>query len=102
MKDNKNEPGAISIVLIVVFLMAFGTFLSLMLDVSTKPAIAYHDVYYAVHVADTKGRKPVDYLSRHKLRGGTLVELPTLYQVRYHDNGKVEDIGIAYQPWWRK
>ena len=43
----------------------------------------------------------LDMLERHRLHGGNIVPLPTLYQVRYYDNGAVEDIGITYQPWWK-
>ena len=85
-----------------VLLLALGAFLMhIHLTAKPLPSQGYRDEFYSVHVTDTKGRKPVDYLSRQKLRGGELKELPTLYQIRYHDNGKVEDIGIAYQWWWR-
>ena len=84
------------------FIIGVSVVALIFIEPTKKTINAYHDVYYAVHVSDTKGRNPVDYLSRHKLRGGEIVELPTLYQVRYHHNGKVEDIGIAYQPWWKK
>ena len=86
-----------------IILLALGAFSMHVYHVTKpKPLLGYRDEFYSVHVSDTKGRKVVDYLSRHKLRGGEIIELPTLYQVRYHDNGKVEDIGIAYQPWWKK
>ncbi len=60
------------------------------------------EVFYAVHVADSAGMKPVHYVVRHKLKGGTLAELPTLYAVCVYPDGKVEDRGIRYQQWWKK
>ena len=86
-----------------ILMLALGAFLMHIYHVTKpKPLVSYRDEFLSVHVSDTKGRKPVDYLDRRKLRGGDLVVLPTLYQIRYHDNGKVEDIGIAYQPWWKR
>ena len=85
-----------------ILLLALGAFLMhVHLTAKPLPSQGYRDEFYSVHVTDTKGRIPVDYLERHRLRGGDIVPLPTLYQVRYYDNGAMEDIGIAYQYWWR-
>ena len=86
-----------------ILMLALGAFSMHVYHVTKpKPLSSYRDEFYSVHVSDTKGRKVVDFLERKRLRGGDLVPLPTLYQVRYYDNGKVEDIGIAYQPWWKR
>ena len=86
-----------------IILLALGAFSMHVYHVTKpKPLLGYRDEFYSVHVSDTKGRIPVDYLSRHSLKGGDIATLPTLYQIRYHDNGRVEDIGIAYQPWWKR
>ena len=62
-------------------------------------------VFYSVHVADTKGWRPMPFTDRDRIsriKGVRIAEFPTLYYVNYYSDGSVKDGGIEYQQWWRK
>lgn len=72
----------------------------------TKPEpLAFKELFYPVHVADSAGMKPVDYFEYQRgtiPRGAQLTELPTVFCVRKYDSGRIEDCGLKYQEWWKR